>query len=176
MIQSGDIYVLTGLIAWESGEWTLRELADGLMVDHTLVHRALKRAESVGLYSSATRRVNLPNLEELLIHASRFVLPAKLGEVTVGVPSAWAAKPIVNFIHESDTNLPPVWPTADGDVRGQALAPLHPSAPLAINRIPRLGDLLSIVDSLRAGDIRIRDVATKAIREYFLDAALGSAA
>ena len=35
-------------------------------VDHTLVHRSLKRAEEAGLYRKATKQVNRANFEENL--------------------------------------------------------------------------------------------------------------
>ena len=56
-------------------------------------------------------------------------------------------------------DLPPVWPTAKGRVRGQALAPLHDAAAGAVEGFPALGELLAIVDSLRAGDVRVRSIA-----------------
>jgi hypothetical protein len=78
--------------------------------------------------------------------------------VVAGVPAAWAAPPMNRLIHES-SELPPVWPSADGQVRGLALPPLHEAAIQASARSPRLAELLSIIDSLRAGDLRVRSVA-----------------
>lgn len=39
------------------------------------------------------------------------------------------------------------------------LEPLHPSAPEAVQGWPQLGQILAILDSLRAGDLRVRGVA-----------------
>jgi hypothetical protein len=158
VIQPADIYVLCGLLASDEDGWTYRELATDLGVPHALVQRALKRADTTGLYSSASKSIHRANLEEFLLHSVRFVAPAKLGTVVPGVPAAWAAPPMSEIIHESG-ELPPVWPSAAGKVRGQALPPLHDAAILAVDRLPRLGELLAIVDSLRAGDVRIRSVA-----------------
>src|SRR5450756_1956872 len=94
MISPTDLYVLVGALSTEEEPWTLRDLAATLHVDHTLVHRALKRAENAGLYRASARQVNLANFEELTIHAARFIAPARLGELTRGVPAAWAAEPI----------------------------------------------------------------------------------
>jgi DNA-binding MarR family transcriptional regulator len=57
VVSSTDLYVLIGAISSDGGASTLRELAARLRVDHTLVHRALKRAENAGLYRASTRRV-----------------------------------------------------------------------------------------------------------------------
>ncbi len=85
MISPTDLYVLVGALSTEGKAWTLRDLAATLHVDHTLVHRALKRAENAGLYGVSARQVNLANFEELTIHAARFIAPARLGELTRGV-------------------------------------------------------------------------------------------
>jgi len=58
-----------------------------------------------------------------------------------------------------------VWPDARGTVRGQALEPLHPAAVKASRDAPDLARLLAIVDSLRAGDVRVRKVASSALHK-----------
>jgi hypothetical protein len=130
-----------------------------LHVDHTLVHRSLNRTEAAGLYRKASKQVNRANFEELVVHAARFIAPAALGQLTRGVPAAWAAEPITKRIRQSGHEPPPVWPDAEGGVRGQALEPLHPAAAQASVDNPALAGLLAIIDSLRAGDARVRDVA-----------------
>jgi hypothetical protein len=163
MLGPTDIYILAGALTNDRETWTLRELAGKLHVDHTLVHRALKRAEVAGLYRGGSKQVNRANFEELVTHAGRFIAPARLGELTRGVPAAWAAEPISTIIRQSEQEPPPVWPEALGAVRGQALEPLHPAAVKASQETPALASLLSIIDSLRAGDVRVRKVAATAL-------------
>lgn len=165
MLSPTDIYVLAGAVAAEGETASLRELARDLHVDHTLVYRSLARAEEAGLYSKASKAVNRANLEELLAHASRFIAPAELGQLTRGVPAAWAAEPISRTIRQRGDEPPPVWPDVAGNVRGQALKPLHPSAPRASEDNPELAGLLAIIDSLRAGDVRTRKVAAGELLE-----------
>lgn len=93
------------------------------------------------------------------MHAIRFVAPAQLGALVPGVPAAWAAPPMVELIRSSSDEPPPVWPYARGVVRGQAIEPLHRAAPEAAADWPELGETLSLLDSLRAGDGRVRTVA-----------------
>ena len=172
MLQPSDIYVLCGLAAAGEYAWTYRDLAKPLGVPHPLIQRALQRAEEAGLYPGKSRRVHRPNLEEFLpLHGLRFVAPATLGGVVPGVAAAWAAPPVSGTIRESG-DLPPVWPAAEGRVRGQALAPLHKSAVSAVEEFPRLGELLAIVDSLRAGDPRVRSVAARMLVEFLSGQAL----
>lgn len=158
MIKGSDIFVLGGLLAHDEA-WSYRSLADRLHVPHTVVQRALERAKGADLYSVDRREVHLPHFEEFALHALRFVAPAQLGALTPGVPAAWAAEPMASAIRSSGDEPPPVWPYAQGRVRGQAIEPLHPSAPEAAEGWPELGEVLALLDSLGAGDARIRQVA-----------------
>jgi hypothetical protein len=158
MVKKSDVYVLAGLLA-ERGEWTYRSLAERLDVPHPVIQRALARAQEADLYSGERREVHVPHFEEFAIHALRFVAPAQLGRLVPGVPAAWAAKPMVGAIRSSGDEPPPVWPDAKGKVRGQAIEPLHPAAPKAVGDWAELGEILALLDSLRAGDARVRQVA-----------------
>jgi hypothetical protein len=158
MVRRSDIYVLSGLLAQDS-DWSYRSLADRLHVPHPVVQRALARAQDADLYSPERREVHVPHFEEFALHALRFVAPARLGALVPGVPAAWAAEPMVGAIHSSGEEPPPVWPYARGRVRGQAIEPLHPAAPEAVEGWPELGEILALLDSLRAGDTRVRRMA-----------------
>jgi hypothetical protein len=164
VLQPSDIYVLAGLAVLDEPEWTYRDLAARLRVPHPLVQRALQRAGESDLYSRSTRSVHRANFEELVLHGLRFLAPAKLGPVVAGIPAAWAAPPMSRLIHET-SDLPPVWPSAHGHVRGHELPPLHPSAVEAVETFPDLGELLAVIDSVRAGDVRVRQVASEQARE-----------
>jgi len=49
---------------------------------------------------------------------------------------------------------PPVWPDANGTVRGVALQPLHHSVPLAVKEDSALYEMLAFIDALREGGRR----------------------
>lgn len=171
-----DLYVLAGVLAQEDERPTLRALAGALHIDHTLVHRSLKRAAMAGLYIPDTKAVNRANFEELATHAARFIAPAELGGLTRGVPAAWAAEPISSVIRQSSQEPPPVWPDATGDMRGQALQPLHKAAVQASRASPALSELLAILDSLRAGDARVHKIAADSLRQTLRQTAAPSPA
>lgn len=158
MNRDSDVYVLSGLLA-RNGAWSYRSLAERLRVPHTVVQRALERAKGSGLYSVDRREVHLPHFEEFALHALRFVAPARLGALTPGVPAAWAAEPMAGAIRSSGDEPPPVWPYAQGRVRGRAIEPLHSAVPEASEDWQGLSEILALLDSLRAGDARIRRVA-----------------
>ncbi len=158
MLRKSDIYVLSGLLT-NDGRWSYRSLAERLHVPHPVVQRACSRARDAGLYGAEKRAVHRPHFEEFAIHALRFVAPASLGALVSGIPAAWAAEPMAAVIRSSGEEPPPVWPSARGEVRGQALEPLHPAAAEAVEDWPELREILALLDSLRVGDLRIRRVA-----------------
>jgi hypothetical protein len=168
MVKDSDVYVLSGLFAHD-GAWSYRSLAERLLVPHPVVQRALERGKGADLYSVDRREVHLPHFEEFALHALRFVAPARLGALTPGVPAAWAAEPMASAIRSSGDEPPPAWPYVHGRVRGQAIEPLHSAAPEAVENWPELGEVLALLDSLRAGDARVRKVAgdllSKILRE-----------
>jgi hypothetical protein len=170
MLKPADIYVLAGLLE-RHGKWTYRQLAADLEVPHAVVQRAVARAGEAGLYSASRRFVHLPHFDEFASHALRFVAPARLGPIVPGVPAAWAAPPMSELIRTSGEEPPPVWPTARaGTVRGQALEPLHAAAVDATQDNPDLAQMLSLLDSLRAGDVRVRRVASEQLHHRLREA------
>lgn len=173
MVRDADIYVLAGLVE-HAGPWSYRSLAERLHIPHSVVQRALTRAEGAGLYSPVRRTVHLPHFEEFSVHAIRFVAPTHLGALVPGVPAAWAAAPMAEKIRSSSDEPPPVWPYARGDVRGQAIEPLHRAAPEAVAAWLELGEMLSLLDSLRAGDARVRNVAGDLFSERLRGSSVGS--
>jgi hypothetical protein len=173
VVKAPDIFVLACLLAGD-GDWTYRSLGERLDVPHSVVQRAIGRAQAADLYVPERRDVHRPHFEEFAIHALRFVVPGELGAVASGVPAAWAAEPVAARIRSSGDDPPPVWPHVRGRVRGQALEPLHPAAPDAAERWPELGEILAILDSLRAGDVRVRAVAADLLGERLRAAPVGA--
>lgn len=163
MLKSSDIYVLLGIAAHNGEKFTFRDLAARLDVPVPLVQRSLARLSRSGLYVESRRQAHLPNLEEFLVHALRYIAPATLGAVTPGIPAAWAAPPLAGRIVGDE--LPPVWASAHPKVRGVAIEPLHAAAVEAVDDDPRLGQLLALADCFRAGDLRVRREAEAALHE-----------
>jgi hypothetical protein len=174
MIKSSDVYVLSGLLAHDAA-WSYRSLAERLRVPHPVVQRALERAKGAELCSADRREVHMPHFEEFALHALRFVVPARLGPLTAGVPAAWAAEPMASTIRSSGDEPPPVWPYAQGRVRGQAIEPLHAAAPEAVEGWPHLGGILAVLDCLRVGDLRIRRPAEAFLSKMIPGQTAGSA-
>jgi hypothetical protein len=65
----------------------------------------------------------------------------------------------------SSGNNPPVWPDATGEARGIALEPLHQSVVEAVRKDNNLWELLALVDSIRIGTARERNLAQKKLKK-----------
>ena len=68
-----------------------------------------------------------------------------------------------DFVETSE--LPLVWPHPDGKSRGQSLTPLYRAAPYAALQDERLYELLALVDMLRIGRARERNLAKERLKE-----------
>ena len=163
MLAAVDVLILLKLAVKDERDWTQPQVAGELLVSQSVVSRALRSAESVGLYSPVRKRVNARRLAEALIHGARYFLAAKRGGEVRGMRTAWAAPPLSAELSGTDL-LPPVWPDADGETRGLSLEPLHPNVPEAARRDPKLYELLALLDVLRMdSDLRAHSLAAKEI-------------
>ncbi len=82
----------------------------------------------------------------------------------MGFPTAYGVEPLKSKVLFAD-EMPPVWPHADGRVRGSALLPLYPNLPLAAEKDPALYELLALFDALRIGQAREREIARTLLEE-----------
>jgi len=160
MLNGLDILVLLKLSLQEEKSAPSKKLADELTVEPSEIARSLKRSRNSGLVNLVGRenRVNRTALLEFLVHGLRYVFPARTGSMTRGVLTSVAAEPLKGkFIDTGEP--PPVWPYAEGTVRGTSVAPLHKRVPGAALRDSKLYELLALVDALRIGRVRERQLA-----------------
>jgi hypothetical protein len=155
-----DVVVLAQLVSYGGARPSIAQVAGDLALSPSQVHASLRRLERSRLIDPQTGRPLLKAAEEFLIHGVKYAFPVQRGEATRGLPTAHAAAPLNSQIAESG-DLPPVWPDAEGDVRGVALEPLHKAAPKAARKDTVLHELLALVDALRDGRARERQLAEK---------------
>ena len=161
MLQPLDIVVSLALVYRDGSSKSLEQLGAELGISGSTAFRSLERAKYAGLVS-ADRHLNRANMLELLVHGVRFVYYVKPGELTRGVPTAHAAPPLAARM-ASDQN-PPVWPDPEGEVRGQAVVPLHESAPRIARHDHAFYEVLALIDGVRLGGARVRTAATDLLR------------
>jgi hypothetical protein len=145
---------------------TYLQLAQELHLYPSEVYTSLKRARLSHLVQGQKQedRLNRSALLEFLLHGIRYAFPVEKGALTRGVPTAYAAPPLQQSIASGD-DPPPVWPYAEGTVRGYSFSPLHKNVPLAALEDAWLYELLALVDALRDGRARERDLAGRELKK-----------
>jgi hypothetical protein len=138
------------------------DLGQSLGMSASEVHAAVRRLAEARLIDSGTKEVRREALRNFLVHGVPFAFPAHPKEVTRGMPTAWAAPVMAERLQVSE-QIPPVWPDPNGKVQGASVRPLYSSVPGAARRDPALYDLLALVDALRIGRARERNIAEKEI-------------
>jgi hypothetical protein len=164
-VLKGEDIVLLLKLTHQSPDWTVRTLERETTIPRSVVQRSLKRLWQAGLFDRRRRTANISQTEEFLIHGLKYVFPGSINGEIRGFATAWAAKPLADKLVAPPNDVPPVWPSAQGDMRGLALEPLHASVVEAAKRDPRLHEQLTLVDAIRIGDARIRGLAADLLAE-----------
>jgi hypothetical protein len=156
-----DVCVLLKIVALGRVPWSYSQLAYELSMSASEVHAGVKRAMEASLIrlDEGWGFPETAALEEFLLHGVRYAFAPARGGLVQGVPTAAAAPPLNQFALLESEEPPPVWPTADGPVRGLAFAPLYKCVPQAALRDPALHELLALVDAIRGGTAPVRKVA-----------------
>jgi hypothetical protein len=162
-----DLVVALKLVSLEGQRATIASLADQLSMSASEVHASLRRGQQARLLrreEDGGIRALGSSLMEFVLYGARYAFPGVLEGVTSGVPTAYAAKPLSEHMIQS-AELLPVWPHAKGKVRGVSLAPLYPTAPDAALKDQSLYELLALVDAMRIGSSRERELAMRLLEE-----------
>jgi hypothetical protein len=155
--KSLDIYALAKLTLEESAR-PYAVVSGELGMSASEFHAAVQRLGHSGLVEPKERRIRHGAVREFLIHGMRYVFPVVMGGLTRGIPTSFAAPPVAEFISFDKENIP-VWPDASGEKLGYGVEPLHPSAPMAARQDARLYEILALIDALREGRTRERQIA-----------------
>ena len=164
-----DILVVLKLIAMGDRSWSYVQLANELSMSASEINAGVKRCLSANLLlpdyiDGKSPKPAMKAVEEFLIHGLKYAFVPERGELTRGVPTGYAAEPLKSNIVASN-EPPPVWPYAEGQVRGYSFSPLYRSAPQAALADQRLYELLALVDAIRGGKARERELAIAALQK-----------
>ena len=162
-----DIFFLLKLVAMGKKHWSFNSLALELGMSPSEVHAAANRVQEARLAVKKEGSImpNKRNLEEFLLHGIQYVFVPERGGMNRGMLTAHAVEPLVSeFI--KDIEPPPVWPDPEGEVRGESFSPLYKSAPKAARNDPKLYMLLALVDAIRGGRAREREMAKNELRKF----------
>ena len=157
-----DVVILLKIIAKGDTPWLAKDLASELGISNSEVSDSLNRSVIAGLIAPDKRMVMKRVLVDFLAHGLPRVFPQLPGPLQRGMPTAHAAPVLASLI---SSDVPYVWPHPKGEVRGAAIVPLYRKVPEACERDPVLYDLLALVDALRTGRARERELALGILRD-----------
>lgn len=158
-----DVVVVLAVHDLADNPWTYATLAKRLLISDSQAHGAVQRAVGARLLDGTNRHVRSSGVLEFLVHGIRYAFPVEPGTFTRGVPTGASAPPLDTLL-QRDSVGETVWPDVDGTVMGQGIRPLHSTVPMIARAHPPLHQLLALVDALRLGGARERDLATREIR------------
>lgn len=162
-LKSQDVVILLKLVALGEGQWSYASLAADLFMSTSEVHAGIKRAVAARLIDVQRGFPLKKSLEEFLIYGVKYAFPPVHGGLTRGLPTGYAAPPLRDIISQP-AELPPVWPDVEGKTRGYEFSPLYKSVPKAAAKDTALYELLAIVDAIRDGRAREREIAIKELK------------
>lgn len=171
MLKAQDIVILLKLLADPAHlKWPQHQLATHLCLSPSAINASLARLNKSGLLlfgvNGQRYQLVIPACEELLVSALKYFFPAQLGEYTSGIATSYAA-PIFNGQIVLGQDAIPVWPSAEGSHRGLGLQPLYHCIPPSLLRYPDQAfyDLLALIDAIRQGRARERNLAIQLLKE-----------
>lgn len=157
-----DVVVLLKIIAMGDDDWRQITLAQSLKMSQSEISQAVARARYSGLIDEGGKYVMRQSFMDFLQYGLSVVFPARPSAVVRGVPTAHSAAPLNQVIESGDMY---VWPWAKGESRGQGIAPLYATLPEAVLNDAVLYELIALVDSLRIGRVRERNLAIDILKE-----------
>jgi hypothetical protein len=161
-----DLVVALKVAINSENSYLLATLGQELQMVVSAVHASVVRCEQARLLtrSDGTIRAHKPALSEFAIHGVRYVYPALQGTLARGLATGLAGPSLRSHFDQAKA-MPIVWPDPLGDSYGPSLAPLCSTVPQACRNDERLYDVLTLIDALRAGAARERELASALLEE-----------
>jgi len=168
ILKPQDVVVVLKLVAIGQRPWSYMLLANELFMSASEINAGVKRALRarllVKLGEGEQPQPNRKAIQEFLIHGVKYAFPPDYGPIVRGMRTSYAADIMAKELIYNQQN-PPVWPYAEGKDRGPSLSPLYKSVAQAAGQDEALYNLLALVDAIRDGRARERNLAEKMLCE-----------
>ena len=164
ILKPQDVLIVLKLVVLGKKGWSYKTLSGELFMSSSEVHSGVKRAVAAHLIDHYQKVPIKKSIEEFLVHGLQYAFPPDRGDPTRGIPTGYAAPPLVNHF-QLGSEPPPVWPDPEGKVKGYEFSPLYKSVPKAASVDLKLYELLALVDAIRDGRARERNLAVSEIKK-----------
>lgn len=157
-----DVAILLKIASKGEESWYMKDLAYELGISASEISESINRSMIAGLISNDKQSLNKLSLLDFLKSGLKYVYPIRPGALTRGIGTAHSVVPLQNkIISEEDF----VWPSGKGNLRGQAIEPLHPNIPEACLRDSKFYELMALTDAIRVGKVREQNMAFEYIKQ-----------
>ena len=157
-----DIAILLKIVAKGGEKWYMKDLAKELRISASEVSESINRSVIADLIGQDKKSVRKLSLLEFLKSGIRYVYPIQPGPLTRGIATAHSALPLNQEIQSTEHY---VWPYGKGNLRGQAIQPLHPQIPEACLHDQKYYELMALTDAIRVGKAREKNLAYEMIKK-----------
>jgi hypothetical protein len=152
--------------------YSVRALENSLGISKSEINNSLNRSTNSGLAikdrEQSQPKANVKAVFEFIIFGLKYVFPVKPGPLARGMATSFAAPVLNKKLMSAGENIL-VWPDADGRDHGQSIEPLFKSVPFAAQHDERLYESLALVDAIRLGHARERNVAREELEMRLFD-------
>jgi hypothetical protein len=161
-----DLVVAVKLATNRGREFVLSTLAEELGLAVSVVHGSIRRCELARLVSRSAGSIRAIRaaVKEFAVHGAKYAFPAAVGPLGRGTPTSVGGPSLAGHFDPSKL-FAPVWPDANGEAWGPTVIPLHSSVPAAARRDSAFYDFMTLLDAVRMGAARERELAIAAIEE-----------
>ena len=157
-IKPQDVAILVKLLSIKKEAWRQIDIATDLELSQGEVAKALARLKRAGLVHD--KRVNRTAALEFILHAVKYIFPAEIGALAVGVPTAFSSPMHERMVVQRGEDSY-VWPSIHGSIRGQLIKPFCPHLAAAALKDSDFYGLMSAIEILRVGRSRERNLAAQ---------------
>lgn len=155
-----DVVVLLKLLIHQEQSVSQMGLAKDLFISQSEISKSLRRSRYAGLVIGDYQVMALALLD-FIQYGIKYAFPTQPGALVRGIPTAHSVEPL---IWEIDAEELFVWPSGKGTERGRSIVPLYPSVVNAVQLDHKLHQCLAMVDAVRVGKARERQMAMDFLR------------
>jgi hypothetical protein len=156
-----DIVVLLKIAAKQDRDWYMKDLSYELGISGSEISESINRSIIAGLIFPDKKRLMKSAIIDFLQYGLLYVYPQEPGALVRGMATAHSAPPLNDTIKSEEAY---VWPYGKGNLRGQAIEPLHPNIPEACLKDQKFYELMALCDVLRVGRAREKNLAIEELK------------
>ena len=149
-----------------NSSWQQKPLAEALQLSQSEISKSVARSKFAGLLDPTGKKIMKLAFMDFLQYGIRYAFPQQPGATVRGIPTAHSAKPLSDIINSSENF---VWPSGKGKLKGQSIIPLYPAVVDAVQNDESLYEMLALVDAIRVGKVREKELALIELKNRILD-------